>query len=273
MICLTCDIHHSSLRTGNQKACDISEIQCTQRFTKLLEEANVKATYFVTGRSFVEEWHDLKVICESPQVSIQGHNYYCFQPEILHRVWKKLAKNYNGPAIWEKHDIQRTIKVIEEKTGERISCWRNHMYMRGPNTDRLLRECGIEICSDGVKKAAVAPEEHSSGIWHFPINVIPDHEHLYHAERTPEWVAWWVQRYNWSDDFGSQSYYIQDWTEIVLSCLRDNEAKGAISNLIIHPITMYLCDQFQCFERILEFISTRKTVHMDELPLESGVCV
>ncbi len=34
--------------------------------------------------------------------------------------------------------------------------------------------------------------------------------HLIHAERTPEWIDWWVKRYRWSDDFGPQSYYVDE---------------------------------------------------------------
>ena len=266
MICLTSDIHHSSLGTGNQKACEITEIQTTQRFVDMLSEAKVKATLFITGKSFVEEWADLKQICENPLISVEGHNYHCFQPELFHRVWKKLTGNYNGPAMLERRDIQRTREVIYDRTGKWITCWRNHMYMRGYNTDRLLKDCGIEIVSDGVQASAERPKRADCGIWHFPINVIPDHEHLYHAERTPEWVDWWIKRYNWSDDFGSQSYYIEEWTEIVLDCMKKNEERGAISNLIIHPITMYLCDGFKSLERILDYIQSRPNVHMEELP-------
>ena len=39
MICLTGDIHHMSLRTGNQAHCDITEAQVAQRYLKMLEEA------------------------------------------------------------------------------------------------------------------------------------------------------------------------------------------------------------------------------------------
>jgi len=32
------------------------------------------------------------------------------------------------------------------------------------------------------------------GPWRFPINVMPDHEHLYHAHRDAAWVQRWVRR-------------------------------------------------------------------------------
>jgi hypothetical protein len=265
MICLTSDLHHTSLGTGNQRHCDLREIQVAQRFLSLLEGAGVRATFFISGRAFAEEWPDLEPICRHPLIEVAGHNYSCFTPQIVHRFFKQVLGSYNGPAWLQRRDARRTIDIIRRRTGRTIQCWRNHMYMHGPFTERVLHECGLRLCSDGVKRSAAGPERHPSGILNFPINIIPDHEHLYHAERTPEWVAWWVRRYRWSDDFGPQSYYIRDWTDLVLEGLRHNEANGAISNLIIHPITMYLCDRFEQFRRILDFLAQHETVHLGTL--------
>ena len=266
LVCLTSDIHHASLRTGNQQHCDISEIQTAQRFLELLEEANVKATFFVSGKCFTEEWQDLKPVVTHPLIEVGGHNWSCLTPELLHRASKKILGSYNGPAWFQRMDAARTISIIERKTGKRTRVWRNHMYMHGPHTERVLRDCGIEICSDGAEKDSVGPKRHPSGIYNFPINVIPDHEHLFHAERTRQWVADWQRRYAWSDDWGADSYEIDEWVDIVLEDLRRNEENQVVSNLIIHPITMYLCDRFAGFRRILDHLQARQTVHMSEVP-------
>ncbi len=265
MICLTGDLHHTRLGTGNQKACDVTEIQTAQRYLRLCEQAGVKVTFFVSGQAFADEWADLAPICAHPLVEIGGHNYSCLTPVLYHRVCKKLFGSYNGPAWSQRMDAVSTIRIIEKKSGHRIRAWRNHMYMHGPHTERVLAGCGITVCSDGVKRASRGPERHESGVWNLPLNVIPDHEHLYHAERTPEWVAAWVQRYNWSDDFGSRSYYIDEWVAHVIDGLREQQARGAVATLIIHPITMYLCDRFKGVRRILEYIATQETVHVSEL--------
>ena len=107
----------------------------------------------------------------------------------------------------------------------RIRLWRNHMYMHGPYTEEVLSSCGIECCSDGVRAASDGPVLHRTGLWNFPLNVIPDHEHIYHAERTPEWVRRWQKRYDWSDDFGPDSYYVDEWVDRVLEGLERNEAR------------------------------------------------
>jgi hypothetical protein len=265
MICLTGDIHHMSLKTGNQAHCDITEAQVAQRYLKMLEEAGVNVTFFVSGKCFAEEWSDIKPLCDSPNVEIGGHNWDCFEHKLWHRACNRLLGSYNGPAWAQRLDAQKTIDIVRRKTGRPLRCWRNHMYMHGKYTEGVLAGCGLLVCSDGVRKAADGPERHASGLLNFPINVIPDHEHLYHAERTREWVEWWIRRYNWSDDFGSLSYDVEEWTEIVLEGLRQNEARGAVSNVLIHPITLYLCDRFRSFQRILEFLSTHETVHMGTL--------
>lgn len=265
MICLTGDLHHMSLNTGNQQHCDISEMQTAILFLKLLELYDVKMNYFITGKSFEEEWDDVKQIVFNPLIEVGGHNYDAFEKELFHRVWNKLTKNYNGPKWYQRNDTLKTIEIIKEKTGKDIKVWRNHMYMHGCNTEEILFEAGIKICSDGVRKNSNEPSLHETGIYNFPINIIPDHEHLIHAERTPQWIEQWQKRYNWSDDFGKDSYYIETWTNLVLEQLKYREERGLLSNIIIHPITMYLCDRFVQVKRILEYISTCETVHMSEL--------
>ena len=262
MICLTGDLHHASLRTGNQQHADDSEIRIAQKLLALLVEADVKVTFFVSGLSVRDEWRDLRPIAEHPLVELGGHNWSCFQPEILHRASKKLLGSYNGPPIVQRIDAERTVRIIRRRTGKRIRLWRNHMYMHGPHTEKVLSAAGIALCSDGTARDGVGPVRHSTGLYNFPLNVIPDHEHLYHAERTREWVARWQARYAWSDDWGPASYDIDEWVEIVLADLERNEARGAISNMIIHPITMYLCDRFAGFERILRYLKDKETVHL-----------
>ena len=265
MICLTGDLHHASLGTENQRHCDKSEIQVARRYTDMLAEAGVKVTFFVSGRAFEEEWDDLRPICESPLVELGGHNYSCLEPALWHRFWKKAIGSYNGPRWVQRRDVLLTQEAARRRTGRTLRLWRNHMYMHGPYTEEVLAGCGVSLCSDGVRRAASGPERHPAGIWNFPLNVIPDHEHLYHAERTPEWVERWVKRYGWSDDFGPESYPVEEWTDIVLDNLRANEERGAISNMIVHPITLYLADRFRSFHRILDVLSARPTLHLSEV--------
>jgi len=265
MICLTADLHHMSLKTGNQLYSDQTEMALAGQFVKMMEERGIKGSFFITGKAFKEEWKEVKPIVESPNIEIGGHTYAAFEPALFHRIWNKLTKNYNGPYLYQYWDTKRTIDIIFKKTGKRIMIWRNHMYMHGANTEKVLHKLGIKICSDGVMKDNHQLIWDPHRICNLPINIIPDHEHLIHAERTPEWIEAWQKRYNWSDDFGPDSYYIDEWTDMVLEQLKANEEEDKLSVMIIHPITMYLADEFKGVQRILDYIATRKTIFMTEL--------
>lgn len=265
MICLTGDIHHEGLNTGNQKHSDRPEIQTALDFLNLLESYNVKMTLFISGKTFQEAPDATQNLAKNPLIEIGGHNWDCFSPSLWHRFWNKATGSYNGPRWYQRWDVVRTKRTIETVTKTPMRCWRNHMYMHGPHTEQVLAEAGIEICSDGVKKTSNGLDWHPAGIYNFPLNIMPDHEHIYHAERTPEWVEAWVKRYNWSDDFGSDSYPVEIWADKVLSQLKKNEAEGKISHLILHPLTMYLCDRYASAHRILKYLSQCETVHMQTL--------
>ncbi len=265
MICLTADLHHMSLKTGNQLHSDKTEMSLAGEFVKMMEKRSIKGSFFITGKSFDEEWTEVKPIVESPNIEVGGHNYAAFKPELLHRVWNKITKNYNGPYAYQYYDTKKTIDIIYTKTGKRINIWRNHMYMHGPNTEDILHRLGIDICSDGVNKKQHNLLNRTSGIYNLPINIIPDHEHIIHAERTPEWIEKWQKRYNWSDDFGSESYCIDQWSKLVLIQLQENESKNKLSVMILHPITMYLADKFESVKKILDYIQTKETVFMGDL--------
>ncbi|KZY73415.1 hypothetical protein A3737_26845 [Oleiphilus sp. HI0065] len=105
---------------------------------------------------------------------------------------------------------------------------------------------------------------HPSGLKNFPINIIPDHEHLYHAERTPEWVENWIKRYNWSDDYGSNSYYFSDWFDIFKNEILLREEQGGISHLLIHPITIYLCGGMKALNEVADFLGQFETCFVTE---------
>jgi hypothetical protein len=265
MICLTGDIHHEGLNTGNQQHSDRSEIQTALDFLQLLDFYQVKMTLFVSGKTFQESPKATETLAQHALVEIGGHNWDCFEPSLWHRFWNKAAGSYNGPRWYQRWDVEKTKRTIEAVTHTPLRCWRNHMYMHGPYTEQVLAAAGIEICADGVKKAGQGLEWHPAGIYNFPLNIMPDHEHIYHAERTPEWVEAWVKRYDWSDDFGSDSYPVDVWADKVLAQLQHNEANGHISHLILHPLTMYLCDRYASARRILSYLAQCETVHMQDL--------
>ena len=87
MICLSGDLHHMSLNTGNQQHSNMTELQVARRYLDMLNAANVKVTYFISGKCFIEEWDEhLQYIADHPLVEVAGHNFSCFTPEWWHRI-------------------------------------------------------------------------------------------------------------------------------------------------------------------------------------------
>lgn len=270
MIALTFDIHHQSLGTGNQAHSDRSEPQCALDVLQMLEERNLKGTYFLTGKLVEEEGSRLNPIYHAPGLELGGHTYDCFEPSWFHRVWKKIDGSYPGPRWKERRDIRRTLEAIHRASGRICRSWRNHMYLHGPRTKALLAEAGVEVVSDRVTQGDPGPLPSPEGILDLAINVVPDHEHLIHAERTPEWIAWWTQRYGWKDAFGSESVEIEAWGDWVMDVLRQNQSEGHPSVFMLHPITMYLADGYKTLARILGEVKAEETRTVSELSREAS---
>jgi hypothetical protein len=254
-----------SLKTGNQGHSVRSETSIALEFISMLNARSTKATCFITGKAFEEEWDTVKSICASPNIETGGHTYNCFMPELWHRGCNKILGSYNGPKWQQNWDIEKTKRIIKRKAGIDITSWRNHMYMHGPHTEELLLKNGINVCCDGVDRSSDDFKQHQSGLLNFPLNIIPDHEHLYHAERTEKWVSTWIKRYNWSDDYGSESYYFEDWFEIFKHEILKREEQGVISHLIIHPITIYLASYSNSLQRVADFLANFDSIFVNEL--------
>lgn len=263
MIYLTGDVHHATLNTADQRYLlereGLTEVQITQRFVERLEAYGASATLFFTGRAFVEEWDNLRPYIDHPLIEVAGHTHRAFEPQLLHRVFKKVVGSYVGPRGYQRADIRRCLDAIEQRCGVRPVSWRNHAYHNDQNTASLLVEAGIRLVSDEVDSGATGAYELPEGLLSLPINVLPDHEHLYHGPRTAPRVAAWAKRYRWADDFGERSYVPDVWCDIVLEQLRERQRAGVDSVLMLHPLCQYIADGFRSLDRILEVCASLET--------------
>ena len=77
MICLTGDVHHMSLRIKEQKYLERgdTEVRVAQRYVALLAKHSLKATLYICGKCFTEEWQDLKPVTASPLIEVGGHGF------------------------------------------------------------------------------------------------------------------------------------------------------------------------------------------------------
>lgn len=269
MICLTGDVHHASLQINDQKhICErgLTEIRITREYVRLLEEHGVNATLYVCGRCFEEEWDDLAPIVTSKRVEVGGHMYNARFPRECFDAYGEQTGLWNGPRDYQDWDIRRNVEVVREKLDRQILAWRGHSYKVDRNTYELLVKHGLRVTSDDIDKDCLWPQRLESGIISHPINVIPDHDHLFHAHRTPEYVERINSQGYGADSFGAVSYTIKEWGDLAIRQALAIDAQGGIATVLCHPLCMWLADRFETFERILKSFAGRKMICAGEIP-------
>ncbi len=255
MICLTGDIHHSSLNSPEQRYSDYSEAELASHYLKICKRYNIKATLFFTGRSFLDDWEHIRELMKFNNFEIGGHTFTALRPRLLHDYFRKLFHSYYGPSFYQWFDIKRTLSTIKRKTGITVVSWRTHAYSSDKITYKLLPRFGVRIITDEVKKNLYQPHLINANLFSFSINVLPDHEHIFHADRTVSHVERKVKA-GWQDDFTQKSYQIEDWLELVKEQVKEIETTSGIATLLVHPLCMHVADNFQAFEKLCVFLSS-----------------
>jgi len=276
MICLTGDIHNASLNTNEQKyieSTDDSEVKISCRYLKLVEKYGIKATFYVTGKTLDEEWNDFKPIADSKLVEIGSHTYARLPISNLYRMWCKItgktpvSHSYtHGSRVQHKKDIQKMIDVVKTRTGKDIVSWRSHGLVFDNNTYSFLAKMGIQMISDDLNWDKVHPEKTKEELISHPMNVIMDHDHIYHAHRTKEYVEKQKKNWPWTDDPTADSYTIKEWEKIVEKQVLDIEKKRGIATVLMHPICMWTSDKFKTAEKLFKLFSQYKTIWAQEIP-------
>ena len=268
MICLTGDVHHMSLKTNDQKHIrepGLTEIRITAEYLKLLEKYDVKSTLYICGRSFTEEWEDLEPIATHSLVEVGGHMFNARFPRECFDAYGERTGLWNGARWYQDWDIRRNVEVVRDAIGYDIVSWRAHSYKVDANSHELLAANGLKLVSDTMKADSLWPERIAHGLISHPMNVIPDHDHLYHAHRTREYVERINKLGYGADDFGAVSYTIVEWGELVLQQTQRIDASGGIVTILAHPLCMYLADRFRTLERLLEYVGSRKNIWAREI--------
>jgi hypothetical protein len=261
-VCLTGDVHHESLDTRDQEYLTRTELECAIECATIAEEYGVPVTLFVTGKAAREEPDRFSRLVDMEHIEIGGHNYWAFET-LAHTGSRALLGSWNGPRWFQDWEIQRTIQTFTD-FGVDISSWRDHAYRHDGNTAELLSTHGVTHFSD-----AVGPEqtvEEQAGLVSIPINTPPDHEHVYHAFRTPEFV----KQSDFEGPFGSESYEVAEWEELVREYIRSAVEKAEPATILAHPSCMQLADGLEAFEQLCAHIADRyRCVKMGQLTLSN----
>jgi len=127
---------------------------------------------------------------------------------------------------------------------------------------------GVRTISDEISNTKLFPEKTKEGLISHPMNVIMDHDHIYHAHRNKEYVEKAKQRgYGYAGDFISDSYTIEEWGEMVEKQVIDIEKKNGIATILMHPICQFLSDEFKTARKLLKLFSQYKTIWAKEIIL------
>jgi peptidoglycan/xylan/chitin deacetylase (PgdA/CDA1 family) len=277
MLCITGDVHHSSLKTNEQiflSDSEDTEVRIAARFVELLENYGIKYTCYVTGKTLAEEWEDFCPVAGSQLVEIGGHTYEGLPRGTLSKIKSMIFGKptishsfSHGRYAKQKRDVKKMIEVVKRRTGETITSWRSHGLVRDENTYPLLKEAGIRYISDSTDWKQFSPTKTRDGLISHPINVIMDHDHIYHVHRNREYVE--RQKRNWTleEDPTTESYTIGEWAEVVKKQVREGLAAGGLMTVLMHPVCMYTSDKFKTAGELLEFFSQYKTICASEIRL------
>jgi hypothetical protein len=258
-VCITGDVHHMSLGTRDQEYLDRTELEAALEYADIAATYDVPVTLFVTGKAAVEEPDRVRRLAAMDNVEIGGHNYWAFGTP-AHKAFRRLLGTWNGPRMFQSWEIQKTVNAFSE-LGVEITSWRDHAYRRDANTAGLLTDHRLTHFSD-----VVGPEEHvrrQEGLTVLPINTPPDHEHIYHAFRTPKFV----EGRDFGGPFGSDSYEPKVWCDRVLDQVDHHLGRRRKATILAHPSCMRLADDFQSFERLCLDLAGRHCIQVCDTTL------
>lgn len=261
MICLTGDVHHSSLKTVDLKFCQGSEIDAALTMAKIAKSHGVKLTLFFTGKCVAEAPGLVRQIAKMSNVELGGHNYWAFKPKKLFNAYARLTKRNNGPGFFQAYEIKRTIKALESVSFESVRSWRNHAYRNDRNTRWLLVKNYVRYLSDVLSADSGQP------IWNgdiidVPINTLPDHDFVYHGERQPGKID---ESPLMESVFNTGAISKEDWLKQIKKQVSEIDNQKGVAVILAHPACMECMDDFATFQSLCRFIKKKQTIKMKEI--------
>jgi len=188
LVFLTGDVHHGSLRTKELPyILPKTELDLPDEYLSIAAEFGIKVTLFVIGKTFLEEREKVKRVLAYDNLEIGGHTFDGFSPTWLHRFFKLTRGTRWRSCSHQRNDVKNTIKVAYDCAGIKITSWRNHCYEHDRHTQQILKSFGIKVWSDELDLKNLKPYKTPCGIISMPVNIIQDHNRLYHGYMTEEW--------------------------------------------------------------------------------------
>jgi len=251
-VCLTGDVHHMSLDTRDQAHLNRTELECALEYADIAADHDVPVTLFVTGKAAAEEPDRVRKLAALDGVEVGGHNYYAFSTP-AHKLFRGITGSWNGPRRFQSWEVGRTVAALAD-LGADVRSWRDHAYRHDDDTAGVLADYGITHFSDAVGPDKRVRTDGDTGLTVVPINTPPDHEHVYHAFRTPEFVA----EDDFEGPFGDESVAIEEWVELVLDDVDRHRSRDGVATVLAHPACMELADGMAAFEELCSGLASRE---------------
>jgi hypothetical protein len=236
-VVLTGDVHHFIPSSDRRHAVE-SESALAVEYARIAERHGLKVTLFFTGRALRDDATDALPLASMESVEIGGHGWDAFTPRWLYRVLGRVSGSPHGYSSWQRRSIARTCAAVGRFAAKPARSWRNHAYVYDSSTPRLLADAGIVAWSDKVDPACTRPYVDDADLVVLPINTLPDHENLYHGDRTPETLG------------DTPSFYPAEWRAHVLEAANATIADGGIATILAHPLCMKVADGWLTFEAL-----------------------
>jgi hypothetical protein len=245
-VVLTGDVHHSIPSSDRAHASE-SESELSVEYARIAARHGLRVTLFVTGRAVVQDRDDLQPLLAMDNVEIGGHGWDAFYPAKLYAALNRLSGSPHGPAFYQRRwTIRRTCTALTRWSGRPVRSWRNHAYEHDRNTGRLLAAEGVVAWSDEYDLERTAPYRHESGVVVLPMNTLPDHEHVFHGDLTPEELG---------PDSGRTVYPPEEWCDRVCEQTARVVEAGGTATILAHPLCMKVADDWASYDRLCAFIA------------------
>lgn len=261
MICLTGDVHHSSLQTIDSRFCRGSEIEAALEAANIAQKFGVKYTLFCTGRCAKENPLLLKKIADMDGIEVGGHNYFAFKYKKCFSAYKRLTGLKNGPYFYQAWEVRKTVAEIGRISGTRVLSWRDHAYRHDRNTRGILKANGIHFFSDRLSAGGGQPFL-TNGIIEVPINTIPDHDFVYHGARQP---GTFDEKPLRNSVFQTEPMFPSEWLEAVKIQVGQIIGNGGLATVLAHPACMELFDGFATLGKLCQYLARFRSLKMSEI--------
>jgi hypothetical protein len=250
-----------SLRTQDQSFLRGTEIDSARTYVEIASRYGVRKTLFITGKCVVEESDKIRSLIMDDTLELGGHTYFAFKPRLFYKLSNRILKLKNGPYFVQMLDITWTIRAFLKYLNYDIISWRNHAYRNDRNSPKILHKSGIEYFSDACSPDFIQPFREFSLIY-VPINVLPDHDYIYHGSRTQ---GSFDETVLLKSAFKVSAMPIDKWFEIVATQITRVVDMGGVATILAHPSCMEIADNFKTFQKLCEFISQYENLCISEI--------